>query len=120
MLLAMADGPLSDEILELIASGVDVYVATRDHELEPECMFAMGIRIHGDRQHLTVYLPEALASATCRNLEHNGEIAVTIERPRDCRSVQMKGKALGTRVSDDGDRDFQALFRGALVEQFEG
>jgi hypothetical protein len=35
-------GLLTEDLLEFIASGVDVYVATRDADLEPESMMAMG------------------------------------------------------------------------------
>src|SRR5262245_16165373 len=91
---------LSEEIGELVASGVDIYVATRDPALEPESMLAMGLRLHGKSCSLTVFLPEVVSGPTLRNLEHNGQIAITISRPRDHRTVQLKGKALGTRAAD--------------------
>ena len=109
---------LPEEVVELIASGVDVYVATRDRELEPESMFAMGIRPHADRAVITVYLPEALSAQTCQNLTDNGDIAITVERPIDHMAVQIKGRSLGVRPSTEQDRELQAVFRAALVEQF--
>lgn len=112
-------GPIPEELVELIASGVDVYVATCDDELEPESMLAMGIRVHADRHTLTVHLPAALADATCRNLERCPEIAVTLIRPSDFKAAQLKGCSLGVRPSTDTDREFQSIFRAALVEQME-
>jgi hypothetical protein len=97
---------------------VDVYVATRDAELEPEAMLAMGIRASEDRSHITVYLPEVLAEATLRNLEQNGSIAVTLERASDMRAVQIKGRSRGIRPSNESDKELQTVFRAALVEQF--
>jgi hypothetical protein len=114
-----AAGPIPEELVELIASGVDVYVATRDAQLEPESMLAMGIRVHADRRTLTVHLPTALADATCKNLADNQEVAVTLIRPSDFKAVQLKGRCLGVRPSNETDREFQAIFRAALVEQFE-
>ena len=114
-----APPPIPEELVELIASGVDVYIATRDSALEPESMFAMGIRTHADRRSLTVYLPQALADATLANLANNHEIAVTLIRPSDFKSVQLKGQATNIRPSTETDREFQAIFRAALVEQFE-
>jgi len=110
---------LPEEIVELIASGVDVYVGTRDGSLEPESMMAMGVRAHPDRATLTVHLPAALAEATRRNLEANGEIAVTLIRPSDFKAVQVKGRAGAIRPSNELDREIQSIFRAALVEQFE-
>jgi len=109
---------LAEDIVELIASGVDVYVATRDSELEPESMFAMGIRPHPDRTAFTVYLPEALAQRTCQNLRDNGDIAVTLERPTEVRAFQLKGRSYAIRPSNDRDRELQLVFRAALTEQF--
>jgi len=109
---------IPEELAELIASGVDVYVATRDQELWPESMMAMGIRVHGERDAVTVYLPQALATETLKNLEANGQMAVTIARPSDFKSVQVKGTVASVRPSTETDREFQAIFRAALVEQF--
>lgn len=108
---------LSEELSELVASGVDVYVATRDADLEPESMMAMGIRLHRERNTFTVYLPQVLAAPTCRNLEDNGEVAVSLIRPSDMKAVQLKGKSLGVRPSTENDRELQLIYRAALIEQ---
>lgn len=110
---------IPEELPELIASGVDVYVATRDAELEPESMLAMGVRAHRERAALTLYLPEALAKVTLKNLADNGQIAVTLIRPSDFKAVQVKGTAVSIRPSTETDREFQAIFRAALIEQME-
>lgn len=110
---------IAEDLVELIASGVDVYVATRDAQLEPESMLAMGIRAHQDRCSLTVYLPQSLADVTCRNIRDNGEIAVTLIRPSDFKSVQLKGSARDIRAATETERELQAVFRAALVEQLE-
>lgn len=112
--------PLSEELAELIASGVDVYVATRDAEYTPESMLAMGVKIHGDGCAITVYLPEATSAPTLANLKSNGQIAICLTRPRDHRSVQLKGSVKHVRASEAADRELQSVFRAALVEQFAG
>lgn len=117
--MAVTVPTLPEELSELVASGVDVYVATRDAELEPESMLAMGVRLHRERGALTVYLPEATAAATLKNLEANAEIAVALIRPSDLRAVQLKGKSVSIRPSSENDREFQGIFRAALIEQME-
>ena len=111
--------PLAEWIVELIASGVDVYVATADGQLEPESMVGMGVRVHPDRATVTAYLPEALAGATLANLKESPLITLTMNRPSDHKCVQVKGRAVGIRQSNDVDRELQAIFRAALIEQFE-
>jgi hypothetical protein len=112
--------PLSEELGELIASGVDVYVATRDAALEPESMLAMGVRLHAGSCSLTVFLPEVVSAPTLRNLESNGQVAITISRPRDERTVQLKGRTTRIRPADAVDKEHLLVARAAMVEQFAG
>ena len=75
---------LSDEVVDLLGSGGDYYVATRDAELNPESMFGAGIWAHSDRARITVYLPSeppVLAAKTLENLALNQHIAVTVSLP---------------------------------------
>ena len=117
---AGASGALFDELSEHMASGVIMYVATRDAGLMPESMVAMGAKAESERGVVTVYLPKALAQATRQNLEQNGEIALTITRPRDHKSIQVKGKAREVRDAVEAERELQAVHRSALVECFAG
>jgi Pyridoxamine 5'-phosphate oxidase len=117
--MVTASSLIPAELVELVASGVDVYVATRDAELEPESMMAMGVRVHRELGTITVYLPTALADETLRNLEDNGQIAVTMIRPSDFKAVQLKGVCRSVRPSTETDREFQSIFRAALVGQLE-
>lgn len=111
---------LLEEIAELIASGVNIYVATRDAAFTPESMLAMGARVHPEQARLTLYLPEVSADATRRNLEHNGSIAITLTRPMDHKSLQLKGRAIQIRECAEADRQLQAVHRAAMVEQLAG
>ena len=81
-------------------------------------MLGMGLKPHGCRHVVTVYLPQISSEKTRNNLLDNGEIAVTVIRPIDHISVQIKGKMTAIRASDETDRDLQSMFRSALVEQF--
>ncbi|MEI9952993.1 MAG: hypothetical protein WDO74_29455 [Pseudomonadota bacterium] len=109
---------LPEEVLELIASGVDVYVATCDRELEPESVLAMGLRVSEDRTLLTVYVPEVLADVTRMNLSVNPEVAITVEHSIDSKAAQIKGRSIATRSSSEADREFQTMFRASFVENF--
>lgn len=111
---------LSDDLAELIASGVDIHVGTRDADHEPASMLAMGAKVHADGCAVTVYLPEATCAATLANLKSNGHIAICLTRPRDHQSVQLKGSVTRIRASESADKEFQAVHRAALVEQFAG
>jgi len=108
---------ISDDLLELFASGVDLYVATRGPDLMPESVLGMGIRVHPDRRHATVYVPSS-AATTLANLADNGQVAATLCRPPDHRTVQLKGRCTATRRSTEIDREIQEIFRAAMVTSF--
>ena len=103
-----------------MASGVVVYVATRDQALWPESTLAIGAKAEWDRGVVTVYVPSALVGPTQKNLDDNGEAAVTMTRPSDHKSIQVKGKARPVRQCNEVDRELLAVRRSALVEQFAG
>jgi len=109
---------LSEEVAELVASGVSIYVATVDAELEPESIHAIGARVHPDSTILTVYLPDATSAKTRENVENGSKVAVTLARPVDHKSLQVKGTCRGLRRSNGEDRAVQSMGRAALVEQF--
>jgi len=109
---------VSDDLLELFASGVTLYVATCNEERMPESLPGMGIRVHPDRQHVTVYVPTAHADATLSNLRASGQVAATLCHPPDHRTVQLKGRCTGVRDGSDADREVQEVFRAALVATF--
>ena len=109
---------ISDDLLELFASGVTLYVATRSEGLVPESSFGMGIRVHQDRRHVTVYVPTVSAAATLANLREGAPIAATLCHPPNHRTVQLKGACTGIRASAPADREIQEIFRSALVTAF--
>jgi hypothetical protein len=112
--------PLCDEVVELLSSGVVMSVGTRDRALTPECVPAIGSRVHRDRRTLTVFVPRALLGETLANLQDNGQIAVSFARPSDDKTMQVKGRASGVRDAVEADRPVQELARGGLVEQLAG
>jgi len=114
---ASGPAPLSDEVVELLGSGVVMSVATRDAALAPELVPGMGSRVGRDRRTLTVFVPEELAAQTLANIAHNGQLAVTLTRPSDHKSLQIKGGTRGVRDATDGDRPSLELLRGAMIEQ---
>ncbi len=109
---------ITDDLLELFASGVDVYVATRSRDLMPDSQLGVGLWVHPDRTSMTVYIATAQAEATLANLHDNGEIAVTTCHAPDHRTVQLKGRVCEVRDSNETDRAIQEICRSALVDAF--
>lgn len=109
---------IHDDLLELFASGVDVYVATRSADHVPDSQLGMGLWVHADRKSATVYVETAQAATTLANLRDNGEIAVTACHAPDHRTVQLKGRVCEVRDSTEADRAIQEICRSALIDAF--
>lgn len=95
---------ISEALGQLIQSGVSTIVGTRDADLTPECMRAVGARVHADRRHLTVFLPAATAARSMANLRDNAEIAVSFSEVPKHRTRQVKGRAVKLREATEAER----------------
>jgi hypothetical protein len=110
---------LTDDLIDFLQSGVSILVATRDAQLRPQCLRAMGATVDRARGIATLLLPEAVAEKTLAKLRDNGFIAITFSRPVDHRSIQLKGKCSGMRPCTDEERAMQERYRAAFAEQLQ-
>jgi hypothetical protein len=95
---------LPEEHVTFVESGVSVLVGTRDANMRPFGLRAMGVKVHADRKSLTVFIPDPTGARTLADLHDNGRIALTFSRPIDHRSMQLKGKAVAFRPASEEER----------------
>jgi hypothetical protein len=117
---AAASGPLSalpPELHALLDGPSIMYLATRNAALEPSSVLAFGLQTAGDGREVTVFVPAVLSPFTLANLRDNGQMAVTLVRPTDHRSLQIKGTWLGERRTDDDDRAFLMRYRDEILQE---
>lgn len=107
------------ELAAFLESGLVLVVGTRGPDLEPECAFGAALRVHADGRRVTLFLGAEPAAATIEHLRTNGAVAVTASRPRDYRTFQLKGRAVGVEPVSDAQRPVLLAYREALVAQLE-
>lgn len=107
---------LSEELAEFVEGGLSMLVATRDAALRPKVERAVGAFAGADRQTMTVYLNQELGAQAVANLNDNGCIAVTVSRPYDHRTLQLKGRMLSMREGSEEDRAKQERWLAGFVE----
>jgi hypothetical protein len=84
-----------DAILaEFLQSGLGIHLGTRDEQLEPSGCRAAALKVESDGKHVVVYVPQAASPRIFDNLRGNGCAAVSMARPTDDRTVQVKGLML--------------------------
>jgi hypothetical protein len=107
---------LPAELVDFVESGVSVLVGTRDVELRPEAMRAMGCMVAKDRKVLAVLLPELTGRRTIANLEAGSPIAVTFSRIVDHRTVQVKGSSVRVRLAGPAEHEATQRYLAAFTE----
>lgn len=113
-------GPLAalPPVLSSLLDGPSImHLATRNAALEPLSVMAFGLQAALDASEVTVFMPANMAADTLANLRDNGQMALTLVRPSDHSSIQLKGTWLGERRTDESDRAFLARYRDALEEE---
>lgn len=110
---------ISDSLRQLIQSGVSTMVGTRDQELVPECVRAVGSVVALDGLRLTVFLPARSAARSVANLRANGEIAVTFSEVPTHRTRQVKGRAVFVRDATEAESAIMERYIAAFGAELD-
>lgn len=86
------------ELHNLLNCGLKVGVATRDAKLFPEISDAMGVALSEDGKTMVVYVTREDSSQALQNIDHNGQIAVSVARPCNYFAAQIKGRVTAVRA----------------------
>lgn len=89
---------LSTEHVALVDRGVSTIVASRDAQMRPSIMRAVGARISADGQRITVFLRQSQSQQLLADIAATGHIAVTFSDPPSHRTVQVKATAAVQRA----------------------
>lgn len=106
---------LPPELVDLLESGPSMLVATRDAERMPECTRAVGVRLHDDRARATLFLPRSVGARAAANLAIEPRLALTVSRPYDHRTYQIKGRTTAVRDATEEEREIVEGYRAALA-----
>lgn len=104
------------DLVEFLASGVSILVATRDAQRVPEAIRAYAPVITTDRRHVALVVPRGAGDRTIANLRDNGSIAIGFSRAIDHFSVQLKGSCTAMRPTSDADRPVVERYHAAYAE----
>ena len=87
---------ISAELKAFLESGVSVVVGTRDSTFVPEAVRAWGPRVGQDRRSVSLCVALATSGRTLNNLRDNGCVAATFALPTSYKTIQLKGRCVGT------------------------
>lgn len=95
---------IGPELAAFLEEGLGVHVGTRDAGLRPQGCRGLGVRVEDGGRQLTVFIARVAADRLIPDLESNGHVAVTVGRPIDERSCQVKGTVIDWRDASEGER----------------
>lgn len=92
------------ELAAFLEEGLGIYVGTRNGRLEPHGARGAAVCVEPGGTHAVVFVAEVAAARLRADLDANGQIAVSIGRPRDDRACQIKGVVTGIEPAGEPAR----------------
>ena len=103
---------------EMIARGVSTIAASRDFQMRPSIMRAVGCVLEDDGVSVTVYLWRPQSRQLLQDLAATGHIAVVFSEPISHRTVQLKAlKIEETRAATDADKPALARYLRSMQHE---
>ena len=92
------------------------FAGTRDRDLVPYGNRVCGWRVGDDQRTMTVLFPDEFTHKLLESLQHNGELAVTVEEFPSHETYQFKGRYLRHRAAEHGDVEIVDRIRRRFVK----
>lgn len=105
---------IPERVVEFFHGPVFPQLGTRDAAFRPAHVIAVGVRVHDDRQTVTVLVPTARADRPLRDLADNGRVAFTCGHLNH-EAYQLKGTYLSSRPANAEEHARQETWRTALL-----
>ncbi|HWI84130.1 hypothetical protein [Ramlibacter sp.] len=111
--------PLPADLLALMERGVSVIVGSRDAQLRPSVVRAVGSRIEGGGSAVTVYLSRPQSRQVLQDIAANGHVAAVFSEPSTHKTVQLKATRAALRTADAGDRPHLDRYLASMEHEIE-
>ena len=108
---------LPADVFALLARGVSAIAASRDAQLRPSVMRAVGTHIDAANGEVTIYLSRAQSRQLLQDVAAGGPLAVVFSQPSTHRTVQLKTSAARVRSAVAGDEPHLAHYLAAIEQE---
>jgi hypothetical protein len=110
---------LPADLVAMMARGVSVIVASRDAQLRPSLMRAVGSRVEAQGREVTVYLSRPQSRQVLQDVAATGQIAVVFSEPSTHRSVQLKASRVEMRAAGTQDEPVLAAYLASMEREVQ-
>jgi hypothetical protein len=112
--MAAARPLIPADLLEMMARGISVNVASRDAALRPSAMRAVGSTVSGDGCEITVFLSRRQARQLLLDIAATGQIAAVFSEPATHRTIQLKATRAQLRNAQTDDEPALARYLASM------
>lgn len=110
----MAAPLIPAHLLEMMERGVSANVASRDAQLRPSMMRAVGSLVEDGGRRITVYLARRQSRQLVLDIAATGHIAVVFSEPHSHKAVQVKASRAQLRNAAESDRPVLARYLASM------
>ena len=108
---------LPADLVAMMARGVSVIVGSRDAQLRPSVMRAVGSQVEAGGQDITVYLNRSQSRQLLQDIAATGHIAVVFSEPSTHRTVQLKATRAAVRQAGAQDEPVLAAYLQSMEHE---
>jgi hypothetical protein len=105
---------LPPDLLALIRRGLSCIVGSRDAQLRPSVMRAVGSRVSDDGREITVFLSRPQSRQLLQDIAACGQLSVVFGQPSTHRTVQLKATRATQRAATEADRPTLQAYLAAM------
>jgi hypothetical protein len=95
------------------------FAGIRDGDLVPFGHRVSGWQVGADQRTMTILFPDEFVEKLLESLQHNGQMAVTVEEFPSHETYQFKGRYLRHRGLQDGDAEIAERVRRRFVKSLK-
>jgi hypothetical protein len=110
---------LPADLVAMMARGVSVIVGSRDAQLRPSIMRAVGSRVEAGGQDITVYLARGGSRQLLQDIASTGQLAVVFSEPSTHRTVQLKASRAEIRQATEADAPVLAAYLKSMEHEIQ-
>lgn len=110
---------LPDDFAAIIAKGVSCIVGSRDAQLRPSLMRAVGSRLGEDAREITVFLSRPHSRQLLQDIASTGHVAAVFSQPSTHRTIQLKATRAVLRNATPEDIPDMARCEASLDQELQ-
>jgi len=115
----MSSALLPPDLLAMMQRGVSVIAGSRDADLRPSIMRALGSKVEEGGRKVTIFVSRRQSRQLVQDVAATGYVAVVFSEPSSHRTVQVKARRAVLRNADTSDEPVLARYLTSMEHEIQ-